>query len=1242
MTTQSLELWLLGTWHASLNGRPLASLPTRYARVLLARLALAHPQAIPRARLSNDLFPDAEPEYAARHLRTTLYYVRRVLGADLISAGPTIALSPSLQVSHDVGQFDAASGPNATRADLEHAAALFRGPLLDLSVEGWAAQEAQRLHARFVDVLRRLVTLARAVDTPETAFTAARRWVEAEPWEEEAHIALIQALVGRGDHPAAEQHLVRARAALQAEWGGPASPALAVLSRRVGRAKAEAAPAIALTQAHTNVDLMDFERLPLIGREQELERLGTAWARARADTAGPLIIEGVAGVGKTRLVRELMTRARLRADTIMFWGVGSERTSVRTFGLFRNALIQLPGSIQRHLHAAYQTLDASTQAILFHGIPEIQPLFPDTAESQEAAEIHASPPLRRAALLALLKALAARGSLLLIFDNAERGDEDTLAVLAMFSAAACHALLLLIRRPTPQSSHIAAAFQHAPTIDVLSLAPLDGETTRHLLRVAFGGTVAEPLLKQLVSRSGGNPLFAREMVRVLVSQHALEWNAIEGWHMARSGVVLPDPVTNLLEQRLVPLSAIAQELAWLLAVLGRPAEEPLLESLWPDESTRFAAQAELLEQWVLVERVNRLRFDHDWLRERLLAMLSPSARMPLHARIAAALRRQPDADVAERMVHHIGAEEWDDASEDALAAAADAWHEGRIDTLKQTLDLADTALNRLDVPPDGVRRWPLLDLRERYHALAERDAGWVRDLELLAAVAVASGRPDWRIVAGIRRGQALHEQGHYHAAEAILREVCETATAIGFVAAEAEARTLLASVLETMGRRDLALLESTAAVRLSVTSQEEALHLRILSADAALQILPNHTVESEARLEALFNRADVRQHPLLAARVARQLSQAKFAMRDYESALSLGREGIRRASGTRDVHEQAFCQTMLACRLLALGLVVEGHALAEATLIQARHLREARQIVALLRARARSLHASGDSDAAWTLIQESADIAEARSMPEDAALSLSLLALIAATLGRQDMVRTAVTRAERLIEDVQRPIVNITPEAALSWLNLGNPDRAQRSVRAAIAGVTDTGPWAYSAAEALWTSASVIESVEDPIAARPIYEQALIRFLDDLMRFTTPEHRRAWVAATPAHAAIAASKEARAHGLILLPQRGAPTGRPLHRDEFVPVVWTLRRDDDPTAPVARRRHQMVRLAAAAKAQNAVMTVQALVDTLRVGQRTVLQDLQALRQSGVVIETRGSIRRGNTHDTSDSSANPQDE
>ena len=152
--------------------------------MLLAHLALAHPQPVARTALLSDLFLDLPFENANRRFRATRRYLRRALGDLLVSDNKQLALAPNLTIVCDYSEFERKTHPGASQVELEAAIALYRGPLLVPAPDGWAAYESHRAHMRYIDALRRFVDLALASNTPAAMWQAAQ-------WEERAHIGYL-------------------------------------------------------------------------------------------------------------------------------------------------------------------------------------------------------------------------------------------------------------------------------------------------------------------------------------------------------------------------------------------------------------------------------------------------------------------------------------------------------------------------------------------------------------------------------------------------------------------------------------------------------------------------------------------------------------------------------------------------------------------------------------------------------------------------------------------------------------------------------------------------------------------------------------------------------------------------------------------------------------------------------------------------------------------------------------------
>jgi DNA-binding SARP family transcriptional activator len=1230
---------MLGPWKACFDAEAPVVLPTRQARALLARLVISHPQPVSRAALLADLFPDLPAETAARRLRSTRYYLRRALGEFLHSDDEQTALDPALEIVSDYASFEAGTHPGASPADLDAAIMLYRGPFLDSAADGWAQRESQRLHIRYIDALRRRIALAQATGRLEEMVPAARRWVVEEPWEELAHIALLHGLLALGDRAAALAHLARARALLRTEWGSLPGAAFEELARTITR-QSEAAPGeqALLERALASparpvasgagaiavLDAIDFDRLPLIGRDQLFAHLTQAWAQTCQGHPRVLVLEGASGVGKSRLVHELAARVRLRAENLVLWCIARTHAPDQWLRTLGEAFARLAEPQRAFVAAVCHSFDELTWGVLCQWLPELRRLVPDQAsQAPPLLAPDAAVARRRAALRTLLERLAAQRPLLLVLDDVLAFDSELLALIQAIAASGSRVYILITRLPGRLQEGAEERSDSLPG-ELITVAPLDDHAVRQLVGVVLGGAVDANLLERLAQQSGGNPLFVHQILRMLVEQQALRWDRLLGWQLALPDIDLPGSVTELLVRRLDQLSPFAQALAQLLAVLGRPTEQVLLEALWPDEETRLAAQAELLEHSVVVERGDRLRFDHTWLEENILRTLDRTTCAALHRQIAAVLRVQPGADPADLMDHAAGAADWPAALEDALATAERALAERQQATLRRALDVAEQAVDALGYELQDTRRWPLIRLRERYHAQVEHGPIWESDLAELDALAFASGRVDWQIEALTRNGLAQREVCQPAAAEGLLRRAAVLAEAAQLPLAETWARLWLIGALDEQGTLDAALAECEAAARAASATGDPELSLHVLITLGYIQMRAGRVDEAVALLRGLEEHPVVQKRPAIAMGLMYRAGEIRLAARDYTGGLAALRESVRHAQSVGDVYGVLVGQSSLCLALATLGLFAESRTLGEATLPLARQLNNTRYQGVLLYSLASAAFYGGDAAAAEPLALEGAALAERGYMPEYGLAQLGLAAQIAVALDRPAEAFALLQRAEHLPNHA--PSAQSASAAAQVWLALGHPDRAAQTARAALRYADEHSVLAATTGAALWEAAEVLSQLGVSAAASTLRERALTRFLSDLDQLSGPETRRAFIAARATHHALAAYAGRGRQRLVYLPLHNAPTGRPLHADELAPVIWRIDAPQDTEQGVAHRQRQVQDLAATALAQGAVATVAALADALAVTSRTIKRDLQVLRQVGIAVETRHSVLR----------------
>ncbi len=310
-----LEITLLGPTQFALDGDPIVSFPYDKVRALLARLAAEPDRAQRRESLAGLLWPEQD-ERAARHsLSQAVWSLRRALADDgdapvLLVTRDAIGLSPEVDVTVDVAELDAlldavAAHPHATglicrqcAGRLVAATRLYRGSFLeDLSLPDsaafaeWALACREQLRQRVARALSQLASYHQSRAEYDRAADAARQLLRIDPWDEDAHRELMEALASGGQRAAALVQYEQCRRILADELGVEPDDATTRLYQRIRDGPARA-PA-----GRPSADL-PIDVTPFVGRDAELRRI----AGLIDDPACRLItLVGPGGIGKTRL-----------------------------------------------------------------------------------------------------------------------------------------------------------------------------------------------------------------------------------------------------------------------------------------------------------------------------------------------------------------------------------------------------------------------------------------------------------------------------------------------------------------------------------------------------------------------------------------------------------------------------------------------------------------------------------------------------------------------------------------------------------------------------------------------------------------------------------------------------------------------------------------------------------------------------------------------------------------------------
>ena len=466
---------------------------------------------------------------------------------------------------------------------------------------------------------------------------------------------------------------------------------------------------------------------PLIGRRRELAVLRERLAELEAGRGALVLVIGEPGIGKTRLAEELADEARARGIGVA-WGAGWDGGGAPAYWPW----IQVIRGLRPELPAPDGAL-----------LRDIGPLW-DAGDGEDSGLDPELLRFRRLdALRAVLLAASSRRPRLVVLDDLHAADPGSLEALQFQARAARELRVLFVatsrldRGAGPEASALAGL---ATLATVLRPARFGVQETRELL--AGLEPVPSTLAEEIHRRSGGNPLFAREMVQ----------------HVRAGGSLaeVPERVGASISERLDRLDRGQLAMAEAAAVLGREFSLSLLAEVVGADGPAVEERLRGPGLAGIVERLepDRAAFSHPLFREGLLARLGPARRSALHLAAARALSRSAEPGAEDAVAQHLLDAQPVGEPGPALAALAQAAGAARrTAAYPRAVELLEAAL-RVEgrLPEDPSRRIDLqLQLAElcartgngeRARALARDAATRARaaaDPELLARAALAYG-----------------------------------------------------------------------------------------------------------------------------------------------------------------------------------------------------------------------------------------------------------------------------------------------------------------------------------------------------------------------------------------------------------------------------------------------------------------------------------------------------------------------
>ena len=446
------------------------------------------------------------------------------------------------------------------------------------------------------------------------------------------------------------------------------------------------------TDAVDRLEVAGARRLtPLVGRDAELDQVTQVWDAARQGRGAVVHVTGEAGIGKSRLIRELVASLEDESGAVQVWQCSAhlQTTMLHPVIRFLEHLLALDALSPPDRLAALRgavveaALDPAEGVPLLADLLSIRPAqapgSPDALDLPERRELLDRPDrpdlpdlgareMRTATLNLLEQLLVAdprRHPLLLIVEDLHWADPTTVELLDRMIANPRRLPVMCVLTLRPDFE---ARWTAARDLIEIQLGPLTSEGVRALAAWASPKAVDPAVLEWVDATADGVPLFVEETLKMLEQSPPASAAA-----SAPVAAGVPSTLQGLLTERLDRLPDLG-DLIDVAAVLGREFDRDLLETLWPRGSAELEPALVQLAAHDVLRPVagtpTRCEFTHALLQEAAYGRILRRHRQALHGRVARSLVAS-SVTVAERepevVAHH-----WSCAAQPAKAVAY--WH----------------------------------------------------------------------------------------------------------------------------------------------------------------------------------------------------------------------------------------------------------------------------------------------------------------------------------------------------------------------------------------------------------------------------------------------------------------------------------------------------------------------------------------------------------------------------------------
>lgn len=756
-STSPLRIHCLGTLQVAHAGEPVDRFESQKVRALFAYLACHLGNALSRDHLAALFWPEKDENSARRNLRQALYNIRSLFPKEespLIASRQHVQVNPAMDCWVDVVAFEdaIASSGSEDRLDphrLTEAVGLYRGHFLSgfqvkdsEEFEYWLQARQDQLREKVATALRLLIDSYVERGEYRLGIQYAQRLVGVEPLSEDAHQQLMRlySLSGRRNRALAQyEQLV---STLRRELDVEPLEQTAALQRRI------------LLQGSAPSDQVSGEDstplIPMAGRDAQYDQLESCMQQALRGEGLLTLIEGEAGIGKTRLIRSFLDAASSSENTLVLSGGCLDVLP----GVYQPIARALRGHLAEGSELAEDLaryLDADTLADLSLIAPGLAPLVPSGKTRRRSSPARQRERVFEAIARAFVALCGVPGAasrrVLVLLGEMESADPAALELLDFLSSRlrafpvwiALTAEREELAKDHPLHRLVTSALDQENQI---SLSRLDSQAIYQIASGVVPLDQAEELASFLERSSAGLPQALTQGLNFLrdgglIHPESGRWSLGET-SLADLALSMRD-IRGLIVKRFKHLPYSARRLAALAAVAGSRFEANLLAEAADEHIVVCEIGFDImLQRWLIRRSADQWRGREDVLEEgqtqeayfefssqaiweTIYRHINPARRRIMHREIAELIERSHRDDpipVAELLARHFREARLHEEAQAYLSlAATKAEHCGAIETALLYWQLAmeevNARLSRAKRDEIPAMETELAELRER-------------------------------------------------------------------------------------------------------------------------------------------------------------------------------------------------------------------------------------------------------------------------------------------------------------------------------------------------------------------------------------------------------------------------------------------------------------------------------------------------------------------------------------------------